>query len=420
MYVLENRAIPSAIDGFKMVHRKLVYAMLHEHSGKKTKVVDLGAISRYGYHHGETSAMGAVVTLSADWNNNCPIFTGHGNFGSRLVQEASAPRYIFVSLSPDFKKIFIDEEVTEKSPNEENPEPVHYLPIIPWVLVNGISGMAVGFATDILPRSVESLVDATRKCIKNCAKFLADSDPIPPVFPHFKGIVAAESDTGLQWSTTGIINYVGKYTYEISELPIGYDREKYVTLLNKLEAEDKIKDYEDSCSDQGFGFSIKVTGAQKSIIDKDPIGYFKLKKMHSENLTTLGHDGKLKIFKSVPDLIYYFVTYRTTKFSDKIEYDKKKLIDEIEYLNDKSRFISDIVDDEIVLRISTKAEVLDFISKWITKKDHGKTFVNIPIYACTTDEVEKLRDIITSKEEELVKLNSVTPEKLFLDNLKKV
>jgi len=364
MYVLEQRAIPSVIDGFKMVHRKLVYAMLTEHSGKKVKLNDLGSISKFNYHHGETSAMSAAVTLTADWNNNCPIFTGHGNFGSRLVQEAAAPRYIFATLSPQFKKIFIDEEVAPKSLDVENPEPRYYLPIIPWVLVNGISGIAVGFATDILPRSIEDLVYATKSYIKNSSKFLEKNEPIPPTFPHFHGTIAQESETGLNWSTTGIIEYIGKYQYKISELPIGYDREAYVNLLNKLIDSDLIKDYEDGCSEAGFGFTIKTTLAQKTEIDKDPIKYFKLKKLHSENLTTLGSDGKLKIFKSVSELIAYFCDYRLTKFSDKIDYDKEKIIKEIGFNSNKQRFISAVINDEIPFKEITKKDMLEFIDRW--------------------------------------------------------
>ena len=417
MYVLENRAIPSAIDGFKMVHRKLVYAMINEHGGKRTKVSDAGGISKFGYHHGEASAMGAVITLSADWNNNCSVFTGHGNFGSRLVQEAAAPRYIYISLSPEFKKIFIDEEVAPQSKDDENPEPVHYLPIIPWVLVNGISGIAVGFATDILPRSIKDLVFATKKCLKNPSKYLKDAEPIPPTFPHFRGTISQESDTGLSWATTGIIEYIGKYSYKISELPIGYDRESYINLLNKLLDTDKIRDYDDDCSEAGFGFTIKVSGAQKEQVDKDPISYFKLKKLHSENLTTLGYDGKLKLFTSIPELVHYFCEYRTKKFGDKIQYDKDKLSFEITNLTDKMKFISDVVDDEVPLRKSTKSDLLEYIHKWITTSEYGKTFVNIPLYACTTDEVEKLFKMIQVKKEELIELEKMTPEKLFSNNL---
>jgi DNA gyrase/topoisomerase IV subunit A len=413
MYVLENRAIPSAIDGMKMVHRKLVYAMLTEYGSKKVKLNDLGSISRFGYHHGESSAMAAAVTITADWNNNCPVFTGHGNFGSRLVQEAAAPRYIFASLSPEFKKIFIDTEIAPVSLNEENPEPIHYLPVIPWVLVNGISGIAVGFACDILPRSVTDLVAATKACIKNSSRYLAANDVIAPTFPHFRGTVTQESDTGLNWATTGMVEYIGKYSYKISELPIGYDREAYINLLNKLIDTDMIKDYDDDCSESGFGFTVKVSGAQKLEADKDPIKYFKLKKLHSENLTTLGHDGKLKIFKSVAELVHYFCEYRLSKFVDKIDYDKKQIDLEIELLTDKQKFISHVINGDINFKTTTKDELLQFIADKVTVAEYGKTFSRIPLYDITLDAWNILSDKIKDLYAQLVILNSTTAEKLF-------
>ncbi len=391
MYTVQNRAIPSAIDGMKPVHRKLVYGMVNEHKGRKTKVVDLGAISKFAYHHGEASAMAAAITITADWNNNCPVFTGHGNFGSRLIQEAAAPRYIFASLSPEFKKYFIDDEVAPKSLDEEAPEPMFYLPTIPWVLVNGISGVAVGFACNILPHSIKDLTSTVKAYLKNPTKYLKDKPVITPTFPHFRGEVIRESDDGLSWSTNGIIDYVGKYTYKISELPIGYDREQYVNFLNDLVDADKIKDYEDGCSEDGFGFLVKVSTAQKEKIDNDPIKYFKLKKMHSQNLTTLGTDGKLKIFQTTADLIAYFCDYRLVKFGEKIEYEKTQLQNEIEELSDKIKFIKMVIGGKVDFKKLSKAQLLDFIAEKITQKEHGRLLINIPMYNCTTDAVESLQ-----------------------------
>ncbi len=391
MYVLQNRAIPSAIDGFKSGGRKLVYAMVNDYPTRKVKVAELaGSIAKYGFHHGESSAEGAAVTLTADWNNNCPVFTGHGNFGSRLIQEAAASRYIFVSLSPEFKKYFIDAEVTSKSFDEESPEPQHYLPIVPWVLVQGISGIAVGFACNILPHSIKDLSSSVKSYLKNPAKYIKDQPVITPTFPHFKGDVTQESDDGLSWSTTGLIEYIGKYTYKISELPVGYDREQYVNILNDLIDADKIKDYEDGCSEDGFGFLVKVSTAQKEKIDNDPIKYFKLKKNHTQNLTTLGTDGKLKIFKSTADLIAYFCNYRLQKFNDKIEYEKNELTVDIEQMSDKVKFIKLVIAGKVDFKKLTKIQLLDFIAEKITTKDHGKLLINIPLWNCTQDVLEAL------------------------------
>lgn len=418
MYVLQNRAIPSVIDGFKNGGRKLVYSMLNDYPTRKVKVAELaGAIAKYGYHHGESSAEGAVITLSADWNNNCPVFTGHGNFGSRLVPEAAAARYIFVSLSPDFKKYFIDPEVTPKSPDPENPEPAYYLPTIPWVLVPGISGIAVGFACNILPRSVKDVSAAVKKYLKDPKKYLKTQEPIPPTFPHFRGTVVQDTENLATWYTQGIVEYVGKFTYRISELPIGYDREKYVEFLNDLLDTDKIRDYEDNCSEAGFCFDVKVTAIARDKIDADPIKFFKLKKSHTENITTLDIHGKLKLFSSVADLLAYFCDHRLEKFSEKIEYEKNDLLIQIEQMTDKAKFIKMVVDRKIDFRQLNKAQLLELIKTKITSKEHGKQFIQIPLYSCTTDAVESLESKIKLCTLEHIKLTKTNALERYLSML---
>jgi len=419
MYTIENRAIPSVIDGFKPTQRKLVYSMINEYRGNKIKVAELGGgLAKLNYHHGEGSAQGAAVGLASDWNNNAPVFTGYGNFGSRLVPEAAAPRYIFASLSDNFKKHFTDTEVAPKSNDPENPEPAHYLPIIPWILVNGISGIAVGFKTEVLPRSVKSLIEATNECLKNPEKFLKANKPIAPSFPSFKGTVTQVAPN--QWKTTGIIEYIGKYTYKITELPIGYDRESYVEFLNGLIDKDLIRDYDDICSKDGFGFEVKVSTQQKSEAEKDELKYFKLERTHTEILTTLGYDGKLKIFESVAELIHYFVKYRTEKFGDKIAYDINENEVEINELTLKAKFIKLVINRKVDFRTSTKQQLLDFIAANVSPEDFAKKFVNIPLYECTQDEVDKLQAKIDTKVSILVELKKTTPEALYKSHLAKI
>lgn len=417
MYTLEQRAIPSVIDGMKNVSRKLVYSMSKDHATGKVKVAELGgSLSSYNYHHGEASAMGAVVSLAAEYNNIAPVFDSHGSFGTRLVQEAAAPRYIFVSLSKNFKKYFVDEEVAPVNADVDNPEPAHYLPIIPWVLVNGISGIAVGFKTDILPRQPKDLVKAVAKCIDDRESFLKANKIILPSFPQFKGAVEHVADN--QYLTRGIVEYVGKYTYKISEVPIGHDRASYIKILNDLYEADKIKDYEDNCSKEGFGFSVKVSVAQKIEIDKDPIKFFKLEKTHTEILTTLGVDGKLKIFTSVSELIDYFVTYRVKKFDDKLSYDIKKVTAQKSEADYRRKFIKLVIDGTIDFRKLTKAQLLDFVYNNVTEEDFGKKFVSIPLYECTVDSVNELTSKIEDYEVELERLNNTTPTQSYKAALK--
>ena len=412
MYTIESRAIPSAIDGLKITGRKILYAMINEHGGKKVKVAELGGgLAKFNYHHGEVSAMGTAVGMSQDWSNNVPLLTGHGNFGSRLVPEAAAPRYIFSSLSENYKKYFTDVEVCPFAFDKENPEPAFYLPIIPWVLVNGISGIAVGFKADILPRSPKDLIEATKACLANPSSFLKENKIILPSFPSFKGKI--EHIALNQYKTIGTIEYVGRYLYKISELPIGFDRESYMEFLNGLIDKDLIKEYEDQCSKDGFGFEVKLTASQKMVADRDLNKYFRLEKSHTEILTTLGFDGKLKIFETVAELIHYFVEYRLTKFEDKINFDVKANNEELEELIARAKFIKQIVDQKVDFRNKTKTQLLEYISINVTDKDFAKKFINIPLYECTQDEVNKLLVKIEKVKEHLIQLSKLTSSKLF-------
>lgn len=417
MYVLESRAIPSVVDGLKPVTRKLLYAMLNEHSGNRVKVSDLGGISRHNFHHGEQSAIDAAIGMAAKWSNNNPLFEQHGNFGSRLVQEAAGPRYIHASLSENFKKFFVDTEVAPTAFDPENPEPCYYLPIIPYVLINGIGGVATGFKTEILPRALKDVFDATKAYLKNPTKFLSSNAAIKPTFPDFKGNVIRHSEN--QWKSQGVIEYIGKNYFQISELPIGYDRASYVTLLNELIDKDLIKDYDDCCSKDGFGFKVKVSLNQKDVIDKDPYKYFKLEKIHTEILTTMGIDGKLKIFQSVAELIAYFCDFRLKMFRTKIEYDRAKIKQEIQYLKYKRQFISRVVAGNINFKTTTKQQLLDYIAG-IWNDDRAKSFIRIPLYECTPDEVANLVKEILKAEAFLLDLDSLTEEKLFNTRLNSI
>lgn len=416
LYTVYNRAIPSAIDGFKTTQRKILYAMLQYPNPTKNKVklADLGSISRFNYHHAESAAQQTAVGMAQSWANNAPIFDGHGNFGSRKVQAAAAPRYIFATLSKNYEKYFTDSAVCPQSDDPDNPEPRHYLPIIPWVLVNGVSGVATGFATKILPRDPDTLVSTVKKIIKN-RKY--DSGIIPPKFPDFKGTV--DHVEGLTWKIRGIVSEEGSFGYKITEVPYGEDRAGYVSILNDLCDKNIIQDYDDNCSDKGFEFFVKVSKAQKEEIKaKDPIKVFKLERQVTENLTMIGHDGKIKIFDDIDSVIKYFVEYRVTKVAEGIALDISKLEHRLKVAEDKMKFIKACIDGKVKFGSVKKQELLDFIEKNITSEEYGRDFVNIPIYNLTEDMVSALELSVDTMVFELSKLREEPPEHRYLEMLK--
>ena len=156
IYVVEQRAIPSLVDGFKPSQRKIAYAanrLWKTGTEKPMKVFQLGgqAAAISFFHHG--SLDGTIIGMAQEFKNSMSIFQGIGQFGSLRSPSAGAPRYIGVKFNENFKLLYKDFElVTPQYEEGEEIEPKFFLPIVPTVLLNGGSGIAVGFATNILNR----------------------------------------------------------------------------------------------------------------------------------------------------------------------------------------------------------------------------------------------------------------------------
>lgn len=417
MYTLENRAIPSYIDSFKTSGRKLVYAMINQFKGKKVKVAELGSsLPSYNYHHGEVSAMGAAVTLTADWNNNIPVFRGYGNFGSRLIQESSAPRYIFCDLNPEFKKYFLHNEVCNKNKDLDNPEPQQYLPLIPWILVNGIEGIAVGFACKYLPHDPKDIVKA---CIKAANGRLKTDFKLSVKIPHFKGTIEHDPENEKRVVTTGIVTRERRNIWVISELPYGYDREKYFTVLSKMVDKNLIRDFEDRCDESGFNFLIKMDNANDAECAKNPIEFFKLEKSITENYTALDEEGKLILFNNKIDIIHKFVEFRIGKVREYIDFEINRVNKELHWCNTKLNFITDVINKDIDVMSIKKVDLVELVkNKYDIEDDICTRLISTPMYNMTQDQIEELKSTISSLSLKLDELNATNERELYINLLK--
>ena len=165
LYSIEGRAIPSVIDGFKPTQRKIIHIaniVWKSGSEKNLKVFQLSGkvASDAFYHHGDMSLSNAIINLAQKFKNNAPLLEEDGQFGSLRSPQAGAPRYIGTKLSPNFRLMYKDFELLNYKEEEgEIIEPKFFLPIIPTVLINGGSGIAVGFASNILNRDVKEIID---------------------------------------------------------------------------------------------------------------------------------------------------------------------------------------------------------------------------------------------------------------------
>ena len=184
MYVIEGRAIPSVIDGFKPTQRKIIHIanQIWRTGNEKTlKVFQLSGkvASDCFYHHGDASLSNAIITMAQKFKNNAPLLEEEGQFGSLRSPQPGAPRYIGTKLSENFRLIYKDFDLLDfKEEEGESIEPHYFLPIVPTVLLNGSSGIAVGFSSNILNRNPNDLIDA-------CA-FLLKGKKIQTIKPYVK------------------------------------------------------------------------------------------------------------------------------------------------------------------------------------------------------------------------------------------
>lgn len=192
-YIIQERALPDARDGLKPVQRRILYAMYHDGNTwdhpyrKSAKTVGL-VIGNY-HPHGDTSVYDAMVRMSQDWKVRLPLIDIHGNNGSIDDDPAAAMRYTEARLAKvtEVMEDDLDKNTVEMTPNFDDTEmEPTVLPVpFPVMLVNGATGIAAGYATNMPPHNLGEVIDATIYRLNNPECSLSElMDIIPgPDFP---------------------------------------------------------------------------------------------------------------------------------------------------------------------------------------------------------------------------------------------
>ncbi len=176
MSVIVGRALPDVRDGLKPVHRRILYAM-HElgltpdRPYRKCARVVGDVLGKY-HPHGDQAVYDALVRLVQDFSSRYPLLAGHGNFGSVDNDPPAAMRYTETRLAPISHEGMlseIGEETVEFIPNFDNSqaEPTVLPAQLPFLLLNGCAGIAVGMATNIPPHNLNEIVDGLIALIDN-------------------------------------------------------------------------------------------------------------------------------------------------------------------------------------------------------------------------------------------------------------
>lgn len=175
MSVIVQRALPDVRDGFKPVHRRIIYTMneagnTYEHAYRKCAYTVGEVLGKY-HPHGDSSVYDAMVRLAQDFSMRYPLVDGHGNFGSIDGDPPAAYRYTEARMSKIAGEMMSDigKNTVDFGTNYDDklPEPKVLPSRFPNLLVNGSTGIAVGMATNIPPHNLREVIDAINLVIAN-------------------------------------------------------------------------------------------------------------------------------------------------------------------------------------------------------------------------------------------------------------
>lgn len=253
MSVIVSRALPDVRDGFKPVHRKILYAMwtvgLRANAKFRKSATVVGEVLGKYHPHGDAAVYDSMVRMAQDFSMRYPLIKGQGNFGSMDGDGAAAMRYTEAKMASIAEEMLfdIDKDTVDFIPNYDgsHKEPVVLPAKLPQLLMNGVKGIAVGMATNIPPHNLRELTDAIFHLIENPDATVEDLMQFVkgPDFPT-GGIVYNKEDI-LQAYATGRGSIIMRGKAEIVEMKTG-NFQIVITeipyLVNKASLVEKIAD----------------------------------------------------------------------------------------------------------------------------------------------------------------------------------
>lgn len=376
-----TRCVPSVIDGYKDVQRKVMWAALKTLRGE-TKVAQFGAeaakISEYT--HGEQSIANAIVAMAQSFigSNNLPLLAEIGQFGSRLLggKDAASSRYIFTDLNALARKVFRDEDspvLTYRKVDDAEVEPEFYVPIVPLLLINGTEGIGTGYSSTVPQHDPIDLIGRIKKWLAGTTiSDLESKSPILPWYRGFKGTIAKNPDPKFKGKQ---IVYTGKFEemysttakkserigYRITELPIGTWTQPYVDKLKKYfldESRKWIKTHKDiSTGPSATDGNIDIEITSKYAFTEDQL---MLKSTSStNNMVAFNREGKIVRYATQSDILEEFCEVRLDYYKKRIARRITDLRAELPEIASKIKFIEEVLEDVELLK-QTEEELFEY------------------------------------------------------------
>ncbi|MCG3782349.1 DNA topoisomerase IV subunit A [Delftia acidovorans] len=403
--VVKGRALPDVTDGLKPVQRRILYAMdrmglsysgpNHNTAAKPVKSARVvGDVLGRFHPHGDQSAYDALVRMAQDFNQRYPLVDGQGNFGSRDGDGAAAMRYTEARLSKITGLLLdeIDMGTVDFVPNYDGStqEPQQLPARLPFALLNGASGIAVGLATEIPSHNLREVADACVALIKRPQ--LSDEELfqiIPgPDYPGGGQIISSASDiqdayrTGrgslklrARWKIEELAR--GQWQIVVTELPPGVSAQKVLEEIEDI-TNPKVKTGKKALSQEQTQLKASMLAVLDGVRDESSkdapvrlvfepktgkvpqqelitalLAHTSLESSSSINLTMIGLDGR-PVQKSLRLMLEEWIAFRQTTVTRRSQHRLAKVLDRIHILEGRQAVLLNI--DKVIAIIRASDE----------------------------------------------------------------
>lgn len=376
MSVIVSRALPDVRDGFKPVHRRVLYGMqdlgVYSNRAHKKSARIVGEVLGKYHPHGDKSVYDAMVRMAQEWSLRYLLVDGQGNFGSVDGDDPAAMRYTEARLRKVAEEMLsdLDKDTVDFRPNfDESLQEPSVLPTkVPNLLVNGASGIAVGMATNMAPHNLSEVVDATIAYIDNRDIEIAELMQYvkAPDFPTGGIIYGYEGVKDAFETGRGRVVMRAKATIEeeengrsyiiVNEIPYLVNKaemiKKTADLINDKKI-DGISDIRDESDRNGMRvvYELKRDAIPNVVLNK-LFKYTQLQTSFSINNICLV-DGRPRLL-NLKELIHYFVEFRHEVVIRRTRFELKKAEDRAHILEGLI-IASDNIDEVIAIIRASKS-----------------------------------------------------------------
>ena len=354
MSVIVSRALPDVRDGFKPVHRRVMFGMYglrldYSKPTKKSATVVGEVLGKY-HPHGDSSVYGTLVRLVQKWILRYPLVYGQGNFGSVDGDSPAAMRYTEVKMQKIAEDVLADleKETVDFMPNfdGEHPEPTVLPTKIPQLIVNGSSGIAVGMATNMAPHNLGEACDACIAYIDNngitideLTKYIKAPDfptggiicgysGVKEAFATGRGRIVIRSKTDIEVDNNGHEKIV------VKEIPYMVNKKELIEYISSLVKEKRIEgiaNINDETDREGMRIVIDVKKDTNSNVLLNKL--FKMTQMeYAFNVNNVALvNGRPKTL-NMKELISEFVKFRHEVVTRRTQFDLRKAQERVHIL----------------------------------------------------------------------------------------